>query len=257
MNKSSSHRLEAQHSLLSLYEDESEWEQALNVARQLLPKRILRQRTEAEQRIATRMGLYYCELAELALAKSDIQAAIEYVAKSRDVDRNNLRATYLKACIEARRGDKAAVFKLLPLILRKDSKLLFEGLWLIGEATKGSTPQQVASYLQTLYQDTGSATVLEMLLAITPEAGSRQLEQHVERKPSAKAIGLWLRHSGALAALPEPRQQLMQQFVANIHDRKKRYQCNHCGFAGMNFFWHCPTCRQWDTIELKRGEELD
>jgi lipopolysaccharide biosynthesis regulator YciM len=29
----------------------------------------------------------------------------------------------------------------------------------------------------------------------------------------------------------------------------EKYRCNECGFAGRNFYWHCPACHSWDSFE--------
>jgi lipopolysaccharide biosynthesis regulator YciM len=29
----------------------------------------------------------------------------------------------------------------------------------------------------------------------------------------------------------------------------EKYRCNECGFAGRNFYWHCPACHAWDSFE--------
>ena len=29
----------------------------------------------------------------------------------------------------------------------------------------------------------------------------------------------------------------------------EKYRCNECGFAGRNFYWHCPACHTWDSFE--------
>jgi lipopolysaccharide biosynthesis regulator YciM len=29
----------------------------------------------------------------------------------------------------------------------------------------------------------------------------------------------------------------------------ERFRCSECGFAGRNFYWHCPACHAWDSFE--------
>jgi lipopolysaccharide biosynthesis regulator YciM len=29
----------------------------------------------------------------------------------------------------------------------------------------------------------------------------------------------------------------------------EKFRCSECGFAGRNFYWHCPACHAWDTLE--------
>jgi lipopolysaccharide assembly protein B len=29
----------------------------------------------------------------------------------------------------------------------------------------------------------------------------------------------------------------------------EKYRCSECGFAGRNFYWHCPACHAWDSFE--------
>jgi lipopolysaccharide assembly protein B len=29
----------------------------------------------------------------------------------------------------------------------------------------------------------------------------------------------------------------------------EKYRCNECGFSGRSFYWHCPACHSWATLE--------
>jgi rubrerythrin len=57
---------------------------------------------------------------------------------------------------------------------------------------------------------------------------------------------------GALQAVwregPMQFERIAQQVGALLAQAEK-YRCNECGFAGRNFYWHCPACHSWDSFE--------
>ena len=258
LEKNTGKHRQAQLLLISLYEDESEWQQAIDVAQDLLPKRLLRPRTEAEQKIAIRIAHFYCQLAEQALNNKDYTRAGHLVDKTLAHDKNSLRGVYIKAQLGAAKGDNTLVLKLLPQILRSDSKLLFEALWLIDKATETWPKERAINYIEALYQDTHSAQVLERLLGfVSDEKAAVFIEQHLQQKPTLKAISMWLTNSDTLNDVSDDKRNILFSGLKKLQSDSKRYQCKSCGFKGMHFFWHCPTCKEWDTIEILRGEKSD
>jgi hypothetical protein len=35
-----------------------------------------------------------------------------------------------------------------------------------------------------------------------------------------------------------------------------KYRCTDCGFAGRQFYWHCPACHAWDSFEMHATVKL-
>ncbi len=257
--KTSSYKKDALLLLISLYEDEKEWLSAIGVVKLLTPKRLLRQRSPEELAILLKSSHYYCELAEQALVDNDDKEARNLIHLALVANKDSLRAVYINAKIAAKVKDKPLLLKQLPLLLNENSKLLFKSLWLIDVATQNDTVDQKIRYIEQLYHKTQSASVLGLLVKYD-SAGQKlaeYLNSHIKNKPTAKAIDLWLKaNEKEFEALPE-KLKVLQQFVSNIHQNKKPYQCHSCGFKSMALFWHCPTCKEWDSIELMRGEEFD
>lgn len=258
LEKNTALQRQAQLLLINLYESESEWEQALAVALSLLPKRLLRQRSADEQKMAIRVSHFYCELAEQALRDKQYSHASGFVDKALQHDKQSLRATYVKAQLATDVGDTASLVKLLPHLLRRNSKLLYEALWVVDKATQTWSPRRIADYIETLYRDTGSAAVLAQLLTYVPaDTAAALVAQHVRHKPSLNALAIWFEYAEGLADLDTQQRELVTEALTQLQANTKRYQCTSCGFKAMHFFWHCPTCKEWDTLEIIRGDNSE
>lgn len=252
-------RKQAQFCLLSLYEDEQEWNEAAVIAEALVPKRILRQRTSEEQKILQRMSHYYCEMAQQAIDTRRFEDAINYTDKAQAVSRQSLRSAYLRACIAAMQDDHRGIERVLPILIEPQSKLLFEALWLVNLLLKPKTTEQSIQTIVRLYSQVQSAEILTLLSDYGVEGRRKQLElldSHIALKPSNRALALWANTSGK-KLLPSNLQALFVTVFTRLRDSEKRYRCSNCGFSGKQFYWKCPTCKQWDTVELIRGEHVD
>jgi lipopolysaccharide biosynthesis regulator YciM len=45
---------------------------------------------------------------------------------------------------------------------------------------------------------------------------------------------------------------LLSKILSNSLKAHHRYQCQHCGFVATQFFWNCPGCHQWSTIQYEK-----
>lgn len=72
---------QARQVLLNIYEQDRDWEKAVNEAQQL---------AHNEQTYQFEIAQFYCEIAQTALFKSDFQAAREHIAAALDANKNAL-----------------------------------------------------------------------------------------------------------------------------------------------------------------------
>jgi len=79
------------------------------------------------------------------------------------------------------------------------------------------------------------------------------LEEHIRKEPTSKALQYWVGSSD----LPEDKKNLLNRVFEQQARTHKHYKCGDCGFSGKQFYWRCPTCKGWDTLQLIRGERFD
>jgi lipopolysaccharide biosynthesis regulator YciM len=59
---------------------------------------------------------------------------------------------------------------------------------------------------------------------------------------------VWQAVPGPFAAGRDDARRIARAIGALLANAEK-YRCNECGFAGRNFYWHCPACHAWDSFE--------
>jgi lipopolysaccharide assembly protein B len=64
------------------------------------------------------------------------------------------------------------------------------------------------------------------------------------RSGDANPLGGWADNAVASTDI----ERLAHEIGALLANAEK-YRCNECGFAGRNFYWHCPACHSWDSFE--------
>jgi len=45
---------------------------------------------------------------------------------------------------------------------------------------------------------------------------------------------------------------LLSKLLRSVSESQFTYQCRQCGFSGKHFYWHCPSCRSWNSITAQR-----
>lgn len=254
----------AMRHLIEIYQDEKEWQQALDTGKQLLPRRSFLSAEAADPELLCALAHYCCELAELAQADNDIRQARIHLQQALDYDRGCVRASLLLAQIEAEAGRCRQGIKALRAIRRQDPDLLPEALTLLRQLhQQDNSLPEYRQFLDDCLQQQPSAT---LLLALADEIQhaegeqqaiafiSAQLQQRPSLRGLSRLVQLQLQQTGN-----EARQNLglVQDLIAQLLSRKPRYRCQHCGFAGRHLHWLCPSCKRWGEIKPVRGAEGD
>lgn len=241
----SRYQVQALESLCRIYEQEREWERAIDAGQRL---EILSGRS-----LALQIAHYYCERAELAAAEKDFSSAREYVKKAQSGRPRTMRGALTRAHIARETGDHKTALKLYHRIIDENTYLIAEAL-----------PEIVS-----IYEREGATTQLERalkaLLAKSPESGSLIaytaivndlggipiiddcVEQYMLNEPT---LGEFVElqhlsegdkgsHDSALAKV--------RGALSKLASATPRYQCQECGFSSQRLLWQCPSCRDWET----------
>lgn len=113
---------EAQQCLMSIYEQEQEWDNAINIARRFQKR--------GDSKLAAVIAQYYCELSQQVMLQNDFKEAEALATQALTTDKNCVRASIILADLAINRGryQKAIRFlrqveiqniKLFPLVVDK------------------------------------------------------------------------------------------------------------------------------------------
>lgn len=251
--------------LQRIYQTEKEWEKAIAVAEQLLPKRSvkLEQGKVIAGKQATDIAHYYCEIAKNALKEHSYSEVEKALNKALRFDAHCARASIMVAEMALERGQPEQAIAALKQVEQQDSRLLPECLPLVKTAFEGDDEALLAHLIA--WQEKYPSAAIELCVFEVMQKLQRQdavdtLFQYVKRRPTLaglRSLSQYQLERGSHAAVTEGQLPLLFQLVGDVMKTKSAYQCRGCGFSGMHLHWLCPQCQNWDTIRRRRGSEGD
>lgn len=240
--------------LVSIYEREHEWQKAIDAHRKL---EMLRG-TKSSQ-----VAHYYCELAELARAAGDRTLAREYLRNTVRSESGALRGTLIRASLAKEDQDYTQAIPLYEQVIAADRHFITEVLPSLLECYRAANRlPDFDAYLHSLVaKDSTSYRDLAYAAIIGSLSGSSVLAGAVERFVFEHPVLANLVNAEELRALP-PEQRgsaigRIAQGLRTIAMANARYRCANCGYSTQRFIWHCPSCKQWETVRPIQSVPLD
>jgi lipopolysaccharide biosynthesis regulator YciM len=225
LSASREYRNPALENLLRIYEQQTDWPNAIKVFHELPPG------VQAERkRVAAH---YLCELAEQSLLQGDGERAQLLLKQAITHDAELPRAGILAARIIEARGDSRGALTAYLSALQTAPGLALEIIPRVLAISSELGDEDVVEELTKRLQSTGrvSERQLAWLLATAlPTLRAGQLPELEGNEPSPA-------ESRAIGAL-----------LTRISDSGGRYQCDDCGLHSVGWYWRCPKCRSWDTL---------
>ena len=245
------HTPSALHSLLEIYQQEKDWEKALEQAQRL--------EQISGEHMGDVMAQFCCEMADAALAASDREQARRHLRQARRHDPRCIRARFILARIVAQEGDPEQALGLYEEIAELDRDYIPELLEdFIHSAGEAGQPDRARAKLDEWSEDyRGISLVLKLADFLGEEQGGeaagRFLVETLTAKPSVRGLNrlIELRADGHLQA--EASDEILKAVTERVMSRQPAYRCNHCGFSGQTHHWQCPSCRHWSTTKKIPG----
>lgn len=243
---------QALENLLTIYQQEKEWDKCLQVARRL------GQRTGKSRR--KECAHYYCELAEEARQRKDPARAAQLLKKAQLSDEGCVRAIILQGEIEAANGAYKSAIRSLRLVEKRDPAYLSEVLPAIQACYRElGNRGELVRYLRQLHDRHHSVcSVLALTEFIREDEGEaaaiRFLTGYLQDHPNLggldRLVGLALKegHGEGLEGL-----RILQPILNKILENRMAYQCVSCGFTAKTMHWQCPSCKSWSSIKPRDG----
>jgi lipopolysaccharide assembly protein B len=250
----------AWHFLGEIYQIESDWPRAIEAAGKaggqtaaptpLAAGKQLGVNENAPRRVAH----YWCELAQVAMAKQDWPAAETALATATASDAGLLRITQLRIGLAQARGDAAGALAmttqaqaatpsfaplLVPMLLRLRPDAHRDNAALLQQWFDAAPAESVAIACVTQWRAAGNA-----------DEARRFAASALQRLPTLALSAAVLEQKLQSAGAAEPDQDLLALVkpVKAAASRERRYECSNCGFRATQFYWQCPGCKQWETL---------
>ncbi|MDK1025098.1 MAG: lipopolysaccharide assembly protein LapB [Gammaproteobacteria bacterium] len=241
--------------LVEIYQQEHEWQKAIEVVSQL---RALGNVTQQ-----TNVAHFYCELADLCLHTGDLQAAKKHVRSALFEDENCVRASLLLGTVEYDSGNYAGAISALQKIRSQDPALVPISCELLRDcyAESGEDQQGYRDYLSLCLQEIPAISiVLALAGSIRAEKGdeavSRFIAEHLKKNPRIRGLTQLIDlHIDNAHGVAKENLAILRSFTEALVADKPAYRCEECGFSGKKLHWMCPGCKQWGTVEPIYGLE--
>lgn len=249
---SEEHRIYAYRELLDIYQQEHEWNKAIDIAWQL-------ERISGES-MKSVVAHYYCEQAELYRQQQNKTTAFEALQQALKVDAQCVRASLLQGylALEQQMFDQAVMaFK---QVEKQNPDFLSEIIDPLQYCYQqlGQT-QAFKQYLYRILNHYGGITPMLVLAKMIREDNGEQpaadfLLKQLHQRSSVRGLDYLLDLAlSKVESITYEHLLLLKGMTSQLLKDKPVYKCSQCGFMGKSLHWQCPSCKQWNTIKPIQG----
>ena len=234
------------HSLVTLYEMQRDWEQAI-----AMRKRLESLTTDPEARI---IAQYYCELAQSALLAKDMPLAQKFLKRAQSQDKDCVRAYLMLAQIAEQAGEWEESRRDYLQVLEHEVRYATEVLPSLARITQHLDGHDEFTAMLEQLRATGPKAVRYIGLAavmddsLADPVSRACVEEYLRTEPTLK--GLYQMHAALASRHGNPAMKDVEPLRVAVRDLMKsgpRYRCEECGFRSRTLYWQCPTCKSWDS----------
>lgn len=241
------HAAQALKTLIDIYQQAKEWEKAVEAA------------VKYEQ--VTRLSMqsiiaqYYCELAELSLAKRQHDQALSYLNAADKADAQCARASLLRGNLYMATDEYRKALTAFQKITHQNAHYLSEAIDQMATCYERlDQEEEMMDYLKALAEAHPKVPVVLILAdRIRKRMGDKLaagfVADYVRRYPSLTGLFLFVNlYISSAEGRAKEDLHIVQNLMKNILSHRHDYQCTSCGFSGNSLHWQCPGCKQWGTI---------
>lgn len=256
----------ARRKLITLYSEQSLWQQAIDVAEELDPFH----RDAVQQQVAH----FHCEIAEALLKKSPTdEISVENALNAAlACDKQCVRASIKLGRLAAEKRNYVAAIGYFQQVETQQASFLPEVLDDMEQCYQAiNQPHEWKDELTRLtlkFHNPVLLLRLTKLIAISEGelAAIHFLDEQLRQKPNILLVQSYLNFVQDLVAVtptemmhehPDEKREkalqsvairLLQSSVQKILSHTLKYRCRECGFRGNQLNWQCPGCKQWGTF---------
>ena len=234
---------EAARQLLRIYQQEKNWQKAINMAK-LIP-------AAKNKHIPALIAQFYCELAEQAM-NTDRHEALNLLKQAHYYDDSCVRASLLEARLYLASAQYRKALKPLQMVEKQNYQYIPEALPLLRVcySQMGNLDNFISWLQQTLEQHPNMTSATIMLAQVIQQQQGTQAAQHflfrhLHKHPSVEGLSSLMAMGDETSADLIP---LIKEITDALVNKADRYTCKNCGFSGKTMHWLCPGCAQWGTI---------
>jgi lipopolysaccharide biosynthesis regulator YciM len=246
-----SHTPSALRHLLDIYQQEKDWQQALQQAQQL--------EAVTDEKMGLVMAHFCCEMAEIDLSENKPAAARKHLRQARRYFPESIRARFILARIATQQEMFTEVLDVYEEIAGMDMEYIHELLpaYLENARNANAFPRALESMENWITEYDGISLLLSQTSVIRDAQGlepaTLYLAEALTRRPSVKGLDRLIELKLEGGPETESGDEILRAVALKLLARQPSYRCTHCGYAGHSHHWQCPSCKSWSTTRIIRG----
>lgn len=239
---------QAYQQLLEIYQQEKDWENAINMARKL--------ELVSGKPLDPIIAQFYCERAEQALNEGNMRNVKDHIRRAFSFDTNCVRASLLEARMFQELGKEKLAIRSYKKIESQDCDYLTEILDPLFECyRKLDRVDEFIDYLRMLVNIYEGISILLLLTELIAEregenAAIRYISEELKNRPTVKGVDRLIEYTLA-KSVGETHEHLstIKDLTGQLIEDRAKYKCNSCGFDAKLLHWQCPGCKHWGTVK--------
>jgi lipopolysaccharide biosynthesis regulator YciM len=240
--------------LLDIYQQEKDWANAITIADQM--------GFVGEQPARSVIAQFYCELAENARARSDVEEAGDLLEKASEYNPHCARAKLISGSIARQKGDYQGALAAYEQVVERDIELLPEVLDDMHAChLELGTMDRMIDYLhRAISRYAGISPVLALADIMADEKGGASAAEFIAgelgKRPSVRGLSRFIDLSLSQSeGAAHDNLMILKNITDQLLENKPAYKCHDCGFCGKAPHWQCPGCKHWNTVKPIHGVE--
>ena len=246
--ESGSHLNQAYTQLLEVYQQEKDWDNAINIARKL--------ESISFESYSPIIAQFYCEHAQAALNEGNMRAVKDNLRKAMSFDSNCVRASLIEAQMHQKAGKIKPAIKAYKRIESQNSDYITEILLPLYDCYRSlDKVDEFVDYLRTLVNIYGNISTLLLLTELIAEregenSAIRFISDELKNRPTVKGVDKLIEYA-LERSQGETHEHLktIKDLTGQLIEERPMYKCNSCGFDAKLLHWQCPGCKSWDTVK--------
>jgi len=226
--------------LIEIYQQEQEWQLAINVA--------IRYNKATKENLNPMIAQFYCELSNIQLEQGDIKEAEALATQALSVDPVCVRASIYLGTIIMNRGRYKKAMRFLQQVEYQNPvyiKLVIDKL--IECYRSQSSLKSLINYLKNIDDKYEVVNLVYQITDLINEVYGKEkaqlyLSESMLKKPTLIGMQKILEYKSPNADCPE---SYLPEVINQMIDQQSAYQCSHCGYSANTLYWLCPTCHTW------------
>jgi lipopolysaccharide assembly protein B len=240
--------------LLDIYQQEKDWSNAIRIASQM--------GIVGGQPAKSIIAQFYCELAENARARDNIEEACRLLENASEFNPYCARARLIRAVIARQQGEYQMALVAYEQVAERDIELLpeiLDGMHTC-HVELGTLPVLIDYLHKAVSLYAGISPVLMLAEIMSSEKGDRTAAEFISgelgKRPSVRGLSRFIDLSLANSeGSARGNLLILKNMTDKLLENKPVYKCHDCGFCGKALHWQCPGCKHWNTVKPIHGVE--